>query len=233
MIVKNIGDGTKYNWRVRSVTTEDESHFSDNSSFITAIDKPSDLISLLQDEYVELTWKNNSQNAENIVIERKLSDTKDSTEFIQIDTISASKSSYRDIFIEENKNYSYRIFAINDVALSDYCNSNSIATSIHAEKEEDNLPKDFKLHQNYPNPFNPTTTINYSVKENSNISITIYSLLGEKIITLVNKVQNSGNYDIIWNASNYPSGIYIYVMTAESNVSKNTFQNVKKMIVLK
>jgi len=233
VILKDIGDGTKYYWRVRSVTSGDKSHFSNNSSFIIATEKPSDLNSLSEDEYVELTWTNNSQNAEMIVIERKLYDATDSTEFKQIDTVSASKSSYRDIFVEEDRNYSYRIFAINDVALSDYCNSTSITTSIKVQKEGNNLPKDFQLQQNYPNPFNPQTTINYSVKENSNITITLYSLLGEKIATLVNKDQNAGNYDIVWNASNYPSGIYIYIMTAESNVSKNTFQNVKKMVLLK
>jgi hypothetical protein len=233
LMLKHIVDGTKYYWRVRSVTSGDKSHFSNNSSFITATEKPSELNSLSEDQYVELTWTNNSQNAEMIVIERKLVNSKDSTKFIQIDTVSAGKSSYRDIFVEENRKYSYRIFAINDVALSDYCNSTSITTSIKVQKEGNNQPKDFELQQNYPNPFNPQTTIKYSVKENSHISVTIYSLLGEKIRTLVDKSQEAGNYDVIWNASNYPSGIYIYIMTAESRVSKNTFQNVKKMILLK
>ena len=104
---------------------------------------------------------------------------------------------------------------------------------VESNEENTDLPKDFKLYQNYPNPFNPSTTINYALKENSDVKIVVYSLIGEKITTLVDKVQNAGTYDMVWNASHLPSGIYIYIMTAESRISDQSFQNVKKMILLK
>jgi hypothetical protein len=88
------------------------------------------------------------------------------------------------------------------------------------------------LHQNYPNPFNPTTTINYSLKENSKVSLKIYNIKGQKIKTLVNDVLPAGEYSAIWNGrdsngNQVSSGIYFYKLKA------GDFQKVKKMILLK
>ena len=234
VLVKNIDEGTKYYWRVRSISASEKSHFSEKSSFVVTIKKPSSIMSSsYNNQFVQLSWQNNSIAAQSIVIERKEFHIEKSEEFLSIDTISSNRSTYLDALIEDDKNYIYRIRAFNEHTVSKYSDTTSILTILSVADAKDNLPKDFQLNQNYPNPFNPQTTINYSVKENSNITITLYSLLGEKITSLVNKSQNAGNYSIIWNASNYPSGIYIYIMTAESIISNNTFQNVKKMILLK
>jgi hypothetical protein len=74
--------------------------------------------------------------------------------------------------------------------------------------------RDFSLQQNYPNPFNPITTIEYSVPDNSFVTIKVYDLLGKEIATIVNKYQEYGSYIITWNASNFSSGVYIYKLTA-------------------
>ncbi|VAX29184.1 hypothetical protein MNBD_IGNAVI01-1043, partial [hydrothermal vent metagenome] len=73
----------------------------------------------------------------------------------------------------------------------------------------------------------------YSLKEISNVGIKIYNILGEVVETLVNDVQNAGKYTLEWNAANYSSGIYIYVMNAESNESDERFQASNKMILVK
>ncbi len=88
-------------------------------------------------------------------------------------------------------------------------------------------PKKFELLQNYPNPFNPTTKIKYQLAEASNVKLTIYNSLGEKIKTLVNQKQEAGIYSVNFNAENLPSGMYIYELQTEK------FHSVKKMLLMK
>jgi len=96
------------------------------------------------------------------------------------------------------------------------------------EVEVTNLaPTDFALHQNYPNPFNPVTVIKYSLPQESVVAIKVYDMLGEEIITLVNKKQEAGTYNIDFDGSNLVSGIYIYQMKAGS------FVKTKKMLLMK
>ena len=83
------------------------------------------------------------------------------------------------------------------------------------------------LSQNYPNPFNPTTTINYSVSQTENVAIRVYSILGEEVATLVNQTIPAGNYNVKFDGSGYPSGVYIYEMRAGKYVSRS------KMILIK
>lgn len=89
------------------------------------------------------------------------------------------------------------------------------------------VPKDFYLFQNYPNPFNPTTNIKYQITKTSIVKITVYDILGKEIVTLVNEKENSGIYEIQWNAVNFPSGVYFYKLTS------NDFTETKKMVLLK
>ncbi|NOX66748.1 MAG: T9SS type A sorting domain-containing protein, partial [Chlorobi bacterium] len=107
----------------------------------------------------------------------------------------------------------------------------TIATDVEKDRSE-NLPKKFVLYQNYPNPFNPSTTIKYQIPSNvksetSNTKLIVYDILGREVATLVNEKQKPGNYEIVFNASNLPSGIYFYSMHA------GEFNSVKKMILLK
>jgi len=95
-------------------------------------------------------------------------------------------------------------------------------------------PIGFALAQNYPNPFNPTTTIKYSipVKEakfasTTNVKLNVYDILGRKVATLVNSVQVSGNYSVQFNASELPSGVYFYTLTA------GDYSATKKMMLMK
>ncbi|MBK7106902.1 MAG: T9SS type A sorting domain-containing protein [Ignavibacteriae bacterium] len=121
--------------------------------------------------------------------------------------------------------------------------------------EDENLPTEFKLEQNYPNPFNPTTKIKYSIpansvisnpqkgersqnsngleispfdrNDNNNVSLKIYDILGSEVRTLVNQKQNPGNYEVIFDAQNLPSGIYFYQLKTQN------FSESKKFILLK
>jgi len=85
----------------------------------------------------------------------------------------------------------------------------------------------YELKNNYPNPFNPSTTIYYSLAAGGFTTLKIYDLLGREVTTLVNTKQNAGSYSIIWNASDFSSGVYFYKLQSEG------FVQTKKMILTK
>jgi hypothetical protein len=89
------------------------------------------------------------------------------------------------------------------------------------------IPTENKLYDNYPNPFNPTTQIKYSIKESGLVQIKIYDILGKEITTLVNERKDAGSYTIDFNASELPSGVYIYQLTTPG------FTQARKMILTK
>ena len=76
------------------------------------------------------------------------------------------------------------------------------------------MPDNFALYQNYPNPFNPTTSIKYTIAEESFVSIKVYSIIGSEIATLVNEKLSAGSYEINFDASSLSSGAYIYKIQA-------------------
>ena len=89
------------------------------------------------------------------------------------------------------------------------------------------IPTFNALSSNYPNPFNPTTQISYSIKENGFVRLKVYDLLGAEVATLVNETKESGYHSVEFNASELPSGVYIYTLQAGDFVSS------KKMILMK
>lgn len=83
-------------------------------------------------------------------------------------------------------------------------------TFLDVRESKTTMPIQFQLLQNYPNPFNGNTTFVYELPSSGKVVVNIYSLLGRKIETLVNQYQNAGTYQVVWDATNYPSGVYIY-----------------------
>lgn len=79
-------------------------------------------------------------------------------------------------------------------------------------------PATFQLEQNYPNPFNPVTNIYYELAENSDVTLEVFNTRGEIVASLVNGNQNAGQYSVSFNASNLPSGIYLYQLQANDQV---------------
>jgi len=89
------------------------------------------------------------------------------------------------------------------------------------------IPIEFSLSQNYPNPFNPSTSIQYSIPNNSFVSLTVYDILGRNVATLVDQIQSAGNYTVSFNGSDHSSGMYFYKLRTSNNTE------VKRMILLK
>jgi hypothetical protein len=85
----------------------------------------------------------------------------------------------------------------------------------------------YTLEQNYPNPFNPSTKIVFQIPEPGNVSLKIYDMLGNEVVSLLNEEKQPGKYEIEFNASHLSSGIYFYTLRS------GTFINTKKMILIK
>ena len=92
---------------------------------------------------------------------------------------------------------------------------------------------DYNLEQNYPNPFNPSTTIQYQISKPGEVSLSVYNLLGQKVVALVDKLQSVGSHKITFDASKLSSGIYFYSLNVKPSDGTTGFRNVKKMVLLK
>ena len=98
--------------------------------------------------------------------------------------------------------------------------------------ESEGIPTDFALHENYPNPFNPTTTLRFDLPEVSDITLTIYNMLGQKVRTFNYQNTSAGYHSVTWNATNdygeqVGAGVYLYQLRA------NQFVKTRKMVLLK
>jgi hypothetical protein len=94
------------------------------------------------------------------------------------------------------------------------------------------VPSEYRLEQNYPNPFNPTTNIKFEIinsksETNPKTEIRIYDVLGKEVATLINENLKPGSYEVEWDASSFPSGVYFYRLTS------GKFSETKKMILNK
>ena len=129
--------------------------------------------------------------------------------------------SYSDNSVNSGK-YLYRLKQVDNDGSFEY----SKVVEVNLE-----IPKEFELAQNYPNPFNPTTTIKFSLPEASNITLTVYNAIGEKITELLKGKMNAGYHSVEFGASSVSkqinSGVYIYSLQTPQKVIS------RKMILMK
>jgi hypothetical protein len=93
--------------------------------------------------------------------------------------------------------------------------------------ENNGFPKEFKLEQNYPNPFNPVTDVKFQIPKAAFVKLNIFDVLGRDVAALVNEELLPGSYEIKWDGSGYPSGIYYYKLITEG------FSETRKMVLIK
>jgi hypothetical protein len=100
-------------------------------------------------------------------------------------------------------------------------------SNVGIKHNSSDIPKEFRLYTNYPNPFNPVSTIKFDIPKISFTKLIIFDILGREVATLVNEQLKPGAYSVVWDATNYPSGVYFY------RINASDFTDVKKMILIK
>ena len=145
-----------------------------------------------------------------------------------ISTVSSSTFDFIDYAVTILPDYQYAYYYVvgwNGTVQSD--KTNYASTQAEFQKHLMDVPADFSISQNYPNPFNPTTSISYSIPENSFVTLKIYDVLGNELEVLISEQKEPGNYQIDFNARELSSGIYYYTLTA------GIFTSTKKMSLIK
>jgi aminopeptidase N len=109
----------------------------------------------------------------------------------------------------------------NDIVLK------TASLSVGINNESIVTPTKFAVYQNYPNPFNPMTSIKFDIPKNTFVTLKVFDVLGKEVAILINEVRNAGSYNVDWNASVYPSGVYFYKLESKD------FTETKRMLLIK
>jgi hypothetical protein len=134
-----------------------------------------------------------------------------------------------DQVLETGSDYSIKVISFVDSNLFDMSdNTFSIIDTISAVKNESNIIKEYALHQNYPNPFNAHTIIYYQLPKISEVELSVFNLLGQKVAMLVSEKQPAGSYEVEWDATDIEGGVYFYKLSTDKG-----FVQTKKLVLLK
>ncbi|MBU0472942.1 MAG: T9SS type A sorting domain-containing protein [Bacteroidetes bacterium] len=196
-----------------------------------------------QQQLVTLYWNQHQSSNVTAYKVRRGANINNVTTWNIIATVSSSTTSYTDSDFEIAASKSTGSIVMYDVkayyspdqtvsvneAITVYANYAPIQKIANSDSTSTELPviNEYALNSNYPNPFNPTTQISYQIPENSFVNLVVYNALGQKVAELVNQEQTSGKYTVKFDASNLPSGVYIYKLQTEK------FSDVKKMLLTK
>lgn len=175
---------------------------------------------------VEITWQDNSNNEDGFKIARKL---KGSTYYEIIDSVQSDVLTYREVGLEPDRIYVYKVCAFNEYGFSAYTNEVFVSTQGNGMELRKNLIQSGEviLKENYPNPFNPSTRIDFILPYASPVKLAVYNTLGQEVALLTNSNMEAGIHSIEWNAAKLNSGVYFYRLEA------GNFVQIKKMILIK
>ncbi len=232
---EDVVAGKNYSYRIAGYHATTESEYSNvvdiTTTEIEAVNGPTSLTAVETiPGVVDLSWTDNSDNEVSFRIERKVGAGGTYTELA---TVNANTATYQDDNVEPGTEYYYRVVAVGNTTVSEPSNEATVTTTVTGVDSFTGIPVSYSLSQNYPNPFNPTTTIRFELPEESNINITVFNSVGERVKELVNTIGNAGQYSVIFNARKLPSGVYLVRMSAESRVSNKIFSETKKILLMK
>jgi hypothetical protein len=176
---------------------------------------------------VQLSWQDNSWDENVFKIIRKRGLPNDSSNYELLSIVPQNVNQYIDSNVVVDSTYTYAVLALNIYGYSDTSNTASITIDPVTNFTENNTISTFSLSQNYPNPFNPTTKISWQSPVGSWQTLKIFDELGNEVATLVNEEKPAGEYEVEFDGTSLPSGIYFYQLRADS------FVETKKMLLLK
>jgi hypothetical protein len=151
---------------------------------------------------------------------------------MKVGSVGAGTTSFSDP-VPHTGNFTYQVTAVYTQGESGPSNEvSTVVTEVGRQVTADVLPAGYALRQNYPNPFNPGTTIQYDLPRASHVRIEVYSMLGQRIRTLVDGQMPAGPHTVEWNSltdagAPAPSGVYIYRMVA------GEFSQTRKLLFLR
>jgi hypothetical protein len=236
-----LSTGTTYYWQVRATNGTSNSAWSSTGQFSTWASSAAPLVVpmtgspiadvIVKTESPVLSWFLPT-NSENLSYELQYSKKGDFSDAITITDISTNQ--YKIKNIESGKKYYWRVRSKDKNGnVSIYSAVASFVGEKSTDVEDKNIvPKKFEVSQNYPNPFNPSTVIKYALPKAEYVTIKIYNMLGQEIVTLLNAKMDAGTYKVTWNGTDnsgakVATGSYIYRVVAGNNIVT------KKMILLK
>lgn len=177
------------------------------------------------DDNVTLSWTTATEtNNQGFQIERSNEGEFESVGYVPGRGTTTEVSNYT--FVDENVaagSYSYRLKQM------DYDGTYEYSQVIEVDV---NVPAEFAMDQNYPNPFNPSTKINFRLAADSKVTLKVFDVLGQEVITLLNKDLSAGSHIVDFDASGINSGTYFYRIDA-TGIDGTNFTDVKKMILMK
>ena len=115
-------------------------------------------------------------------------------------------------------------------------NTSQFSTPVNVtsvQTAEQSIPDQFSLSQNYPNPFNPVTKIQFALPLRSKVTLKVYNLLGEAVLTLIDGDMPAGMHNLIFNSAQLSSGIYFYRLQAKNLQNSQSFTQTRKLTLLK
>jgi hypothetical protein len=169
---------------------------------------------------VKLNWTTATEtNNQGFQIERRNGNAFISIGFVK--GYGTTTETHHYFYTDQNLNsgsYTYRLKQVDFDGTFEYSNIVEVNVS---------TPEVFALGQNYPNPFNPSTTINFRLAVDSKVNLKVFDVLGNEVATLVNEGKPAGSYEVEFNASSLPSGVYFYKLQTAN------YSAVKKMVLTK
>ena len=192
-------------------------------------------------EEIELNWSAHPDtDVEGYIIWRKVKNNGVMGEALKLDSLGRTTTTYTDIeYIVANTTWINVFYDVQAYYAPDQTYADHNYIPIYAEAGHDIKTNDASIAAiveevptaysigNYPNPFNPSTIIQYTLPENDFVTLKIYDMLGKEISTLVKEKKSAGTYNVEFDASRLPSGVYIY------SIVTNKFRQSKKMILTK
>ncbi len=223
----------QYQYRVKFINQHGASGYSNlveiTSPVFNPINAPINVTGLqLPNKNVEIKWEDMSSNESGFQIDF----FDPATGWVNLKETEMNDTVYVQNLVFLTGLVTYRIYAFNPHGTSDHIEFTvDILTNINEDEE---LPKNFALFNNYPNPFNPTTKIKFVIPAvetghapSLQTELKVFDLLGREVATLINKTMHAGNYEVEFNGSNLPSGIYI------CNLQSGSYSESIKMVLLK
>ena len=220
------------NENIRQLWNNTDSTWINDYRYLYEYDSNNILISTLY-----LDWQTDSLNWENVWRENYTytPENKIATIFKETWTPETGWNNYvfRTYFYNLNYNWTEKLTQLWDG--SDWKNYyRHLATWLEPVSVQEEIPSlnSFYLYQNYPNPFNPSTNIKFWIpgharNDNTKVSLKVYDILGIEITTLVNEEKPAGEYELTFDGTGLPSGMYFYILTADG------YSETKKMLLLK